>query len=275
MHALIICTKNRNRDLQSLIDNLSDLRPKFDEIIIIDSSRYEDRIVIKHEIEDVSIHYLDVGLSAARNIGLSIVSERAKFVHFLDDDVTLEPDYLLQVNIFFNNYPDAQGVTGNDLNLTSNKSFKIILLKLYLLLISKQGKFTKFGFNFGNYWNFGTYLVDWLPGCNMVIKHEIAKKYSFKETFNPTFCEDLVYGLDLSAQHNLYFCSNIKYRHNLSPVNRLNRSKRRQSTYHNLNYLFINYGSSLNIFGIRTRILLIKILLRITMIIEKSAYERK
>lgn len=264
MHTLIICTKNRKKEILNLIDDLRGLYPKFDQIIIIDSSIKENRIVHNFDFGNILINYLDVGLSDARNIGLSMVNDEAKFVHFLDDDVSLKSDYLLQVNIFFNNYPDAHGVTGNDLKLTSKKNVKIFLLKYYLLLSRKQGKFTRFGFNYGNYFNFGTYLVDWLPGCNMVFKFEIANKYLFKKSFNPTFCEDLVYGLDISVNHKLYYCSKIKYEHHLSPLNRLSRSSKRLPLYNNLNYLLEYYPSYLNKFAVKLRTLYLKFLINIT-----------
>jgi GT2 family glycosyltransferase len=261
-HSLVICTKNRPSELLRLINELACLSPTFNEVIIIDSSDQGKtlRFPAKNHSKSIFIKNVDLNLSQARNLGIRSINNESQVVHFIDDDVSLSTDYLLNVNIFFENNSTASAVTGLDQALASKKSVKIRLIRFYCSITKSRGRISRFGFNFGNYGSNKSYKIDWMPGCNMIIKKHVFQSVRFVETKNLTFCEDLVFGLDLSRKFNAFFCDKILYTHHLSSLNRItNKYRKLQSAKYNLTFLLNNYPEYFYIFIIKFRLILIGI----------------
>ena len=235
--------------------------PQFNEVLIIDSSHTPLQLKNLVQKNRIFVHQSEPGLSKARNLGLNLVSQESNFIHFVDDDVSLSRDYLLNVNVFFSNYPGVSAVTGIDLNLNEKSSFKLSLLKICVNVFKLNGKISNLGFNFGNYSMRGTYRVDWMPGCNMIIKRDLSNCYQFVENNAPLFFEDVIFGLDVSENSLIYFSDSIQYRHHLSPTNRLGKIHKKKSLITNQSYLLDNYGKRFNLIFIKTRIRLVKIYL--------------
>ena len=134
------------------------------------------------------------------------------------------------------------------------------LIRFYCSITKSRGRISRFGFNFGNYGSNKSYKIDWMPGCNMIIKKHVFQSVRFVETKNLTFCEDLVFGLDLSCKFNAFFCDKILYTHHLSSLNRItNKYRKLQSAKYNLTFLLNNYSEYFNIFIIKFRLILIEI----------------
>ena len=260
-HSLIICTRNRPDEISSIISNLNLIEPHFNKILVIDSSDTPLRLKDLPQNDRLYVHNCEKGLSKARNLGISLVDEESDVIHFVDDDVSLTLDYLLNVNIFFNNFPEASAVTGLDLNLDSNSSYKLVLLRMFVKIFNLEGKISRFGFNFGNYSRGGTYKVDWMPGCNMIVKREVLRQFNFVEDNNPLFFEDFIFGLNFSEDFDIYFSDTIEYRHHLSPNNRLGVIQKKNSIIYNQSYLIHNYKEKFNSTFIKIRIMQLKIYL--------------
>jgi GT2 family glycosyltransferase len=259
-HSLVICTKNRPSELLRLINELASMSPAFNEVVIIDSSEQGKALDLPVNVGTTPILAInvEVNLAQARNIGIRLINNECQIVHFVDDDVSFSPDYLLNVNIFFENNPSASAVTGLDQNLAAQKSLKIRLIRLYCDITKSKGIFSRFGFNFGNYKPGSIYKVDWMPGCNMIVRSNVLQSVKFTETDNLTFCEDLVFGLDLTRNFEAYFCHDILYTHHLSPLNRsFSKYKKLESARYNLTFLLSNYPRHINSFIIKIRLTII------------------
>jgi GT2 family glycosyltransferase len=238
------------------------MSPSFNEVIIIDSSDQGKtlRFPVKNHSIPFFIKNIDLNLARARNLGIRLTSDDSQVVHIIDDDVSLSTDYILNVNIFFENNPTASAVTGLDQSLARNKSMKIRLIRFYCNITKSSGRISRFGFNFGNYSSNENYMIDWMPGCNMIVKKYVFQSVRFVETENLTFCEDLVFGLDLSRKFNAYFCDKILYTHHLSSLNRItDKYKKLQSAKYNLTFLLNNYPEFFTISIIKFRLILIRI----------------
>jgi hypothetical protein len=260
-HSLVICSKNRPSELLRLINELACMGPTFNEVIIIDSSDQGKtlRFPVKSHSIPFFIKNIDLNLARARNLGIRLTSDESQVVHFIDDDVSLSTDYLLNVNIFFENNPTVSAVTGLDQALAKNKSMKIRLIRFYCNITKSRGRISRLGFNFGNYSSKGNYKIDWMPGCNIIVKKYVLQSVRFMETENLTFCEDLVFGLDLSRKFNAFFCDKILYTHHLSLLNRItNKYIKLQSAKYNLTFLLNNYPEYFTISIIKIRLIWIK-----------------
>jgi GT2 family glycosyltransferase len=271
-HSLVVCTKNRPSELLRLLKELPYMSPTFNEVIVIDSSEKGKTlnfpIKAGHSIPIFVIN-TEANLSQARNVGIRSINKESQIVHFVDDDTSLSSNYLLNVNIFFENNPTASAVTGLDQKLAANKSIKIRLIRFYCKMKKSSGRISRLGFNFGNYSPSSNYKIDWLPGCNMIVRRNVLQNIRFTETENITFCEDLVFGLDLTRSFDAYFCSDILYTHHLSQLNRnKNLYIRLKSAKFNLTFLSSNYPRYFNTSLIRIRLIWIN--LRIRMILLRN-----
>jgi GT2 family glycosyltransferase len=121
--SVIVATKNRAADLERMLPTLTAQTYLPEELIIVDQSSGEHT---RRSVESFAravkasgrsqpdvVYVYDptlVGAAGARNVGI----ERARgdiFV-FLDDDVLLEPEFLQQLLVVYQQNPDAGGVSG-------------------------------------------------------------------------------------------------------------------------------------------------------------------
>ena len=115
--SLVICTYQRPQAIVVALDSvLFQSRPP-DEIIVVDSSEdnQTELAISSHELGP-SITYIMVdeserGLTRQRNRGISLAS--MDVVAFIDDDVVLEPDYILELGLAFDRHPEAVGIGGS------------------------------------------------------------------------------------------------------------------------------------------------------------------
>ena len=259
--SLIIVTKNRPGVLEKLLLNLGSLNTFFDEILIIDSS--EESLILKIDgdlmnklrVKKINKH---ASISIARNIGLSQVSSRTDLVYFLDDDVQLHEDFLVNSYMHFQNNADSIGVTGQDLNLTKKFTKNTFIVKIMFLLFPYfQGKVLRTGQHIGHYNKSFLKKIDWMPGCCMIYKYSYIKNLKFDQELDGfSGAEDLVFSQMVSKFGKLYYDPNIKYWHNLSPINRWSKKQMMQLNFNHLKTLRLkNQYSSYTRFIISIRIL--------------------
>jgi glycosyltransferase involved in cell wall biosynthesis len=113
--SVVICTRDRPRDLSRCIESLQRLNDSPLEVLIVDQSE------IPAEIEGdlVRSHPMtERGLSRARNHGISLA--RGEVVAFLDDDCTVSPSWLRSIRAAFERHPDADIVFGQVLRVTED-----------------------------------------------------------------------------------------------------------------------------------------------------------
>ena len=112
--SLIVPILNRAKDLVHFLDMLLTLDHMPYELIIVDQSD-------THESKKIceSSQYLPLGIkyhhivkkssAIARNVAIEYLNPKSEYVVFLDDDTTLNTDFLDQIEYFFVHHPHAQG----------------------------------------------------------------------------------------------------------------------------------------------------------------------
>lgn len=120
--SLIICTFKRPKIIQNLLESIQKCTKKPDTILVVDSSPDDNTkdYILNTKYNDIKIEYYKVppehrGLTRQRNYGISKLTSNTKIVAFLDDDITIEPDYFEKLLETYDKHPDAIGVGGIDL----------------------------------------------------------------------------------------------------------------------------------------------------------------
>jgi glycosyltransferase involved in cell wall biosynthesis len=114
--SVAIPTCNRPDDMDRCLSSLSRVRYPNWELIVVDQSDGEQTrtAVMAYESRVPRIVYLrlaEKNLSAARN--LAIKNAGSKIVAFIDDDCTIEPDWLARISAAFDADPRAQLMFGS------------------------------------------------------------------------------------------------------------------------------------------------------------------
>jgi len=213
-HIVIICTRNRPKSLREMLTTLQEqiLLPHL--TLVIDSSdqfqplKYFNKLNLTHVSSQK-------GTSLQRNHGLSLIKSqpRESIIHFFDDDVILESNYLLNVENSFNQNCGVVGVGARTPdNLSSSPK---ILSRFFLLDSKKSGVVLKSGANTGFKKSKDVYEVDWLPGCCM--------SYRFNSIFELRFKGDregVVWGEDVDFSYRVGLCAPLVIDNNLKIIHK-------------------------------------------------------
>lgn len=177
--SLIIATKDRPKSLQICLDSILSGVKKPDEIIIVDQSRHHPKITrskipTNNSIDIKICHPKQIGASFARNIGSQLAG--GKIIAFIDDDCTVDKNWISQISRIFSNRNEVKGVFGQVLpyrpqdnlglqcpSIANQKINKPIYLDLKT--IKKWGWFSS--------------------SSNMALRKEIALKYPFSLVLGP------------------------------------------------------------------------------------------
>ncbi len=108
--SVIICTKNRSQTLRNCLESLVGQTVQPDELIIVDAGSDDaEEVVRKFEellsVCDVKYFRSEPGLTRQRNIGIEQAT--GDIIHFLDDDVILDPSYIEVIE-------ETYGASGNE-----------------------------------------------------------------------------------------------------------------------------------------------------------------
>ena len=190
--SVIISTKNRTQDAIRCLKSIFIQTLLPDEIIIVDSSdtdRLKGELSLFHTL---NIKYVqsESGLTLQRNIGIKTSS--GDILIFLDDDITLDKDYIKEIMHVFGSsrVRPVGGVTGQIVNAGKAKTMvqklcgfiEEVFAGLFLLVRSGNGRFQLSGLptimrkgsrNIRN--------VEFLYGCNMAFTREVISRFQFDE----------------------------------------------------------------------------------------------
>ena len=115
--SVVICTYNRGKYIPMVLDSLraQTLPVEEYEVLLVNNNSPDDTdSIVKSYIQSypsVPIRYFvetNQGISHARNRGVN--EAKGEIIAFIDDDETVEPDFLVSVKEFFTDYKDA-GIT--------------------------------------------------------------------------------------------------------------------------------------------------------------------
>lgn len=223
---LIVCTRNRPKDLSECLATVFVQSVLPNQILIVDSSDGEETRelcnVLTQNEKSVRIVYVrtDKGLTLQRNAGLSLVQGKFDIVHFIDDDVLLEPAYIENINSSFLAHPKIIGASG--MVLGGSRRPPRLSARIALRDSKIPGKVLASGYNVGAHETAEKWFLDWMPGCSMSFLLESIAGLRFDEArLGYALGEDVDFGLKASARGLLQHVPEAKLIHKLSPVNRL------------------------------------------------------
>ena len=156
-----------------------------------------------------------LGSQASRNRGCEVAS--GDIVAILDDDVVLEPDWLVHILQAYRDNPDAAGVGGYWTEVPASLGYPLdkLFRRMRPLLGSHNGKFNFLGMPapFEKLAK-GYVPVEYLPGCCMTYRRDVLLSHKFDKTFH--LADDLQLGVVLSRLEKrkiIYTSLAIAYHH--------------------------------------------------------------
>jgi len=247
--SVIICTRNRTADLVHALNSLAQQTELPTELIIVDSSTTPVQgeesfasVFSPNYFPATQLKYLHTGpgLPYQRNIGIAHAT--CAVVHFLDDDVELDANYLQSMNSVFNNNPHFAGGMGTVCNIPDSYRYKAYCMLSRVFLLQRNfasGNFTLSGLPTHAYGNNKFASVEALGGCCMAYRRTVFQKHLFDEKLGGyAFMEDCDFSRRVSFDAPLFFNPDAKMLHFASPLARDGVVKNRAMYAYNYTYLF-------------------------------------
>jgi len=235
--SVIIATYNRPEDLRTTLESVVCQSNRPIEVIVVDDSsdsRTQELFCRMSEMfaaQFVELKYLRGGnirsLPCARNIGVD--ASGGDIVVFLDDDVTLEPNYIEEVLNAYSLHPSAKGVQGHWAGgiEPSGKAKLINQYSKFFSLFHFARKECRVLPSFE-----GTYPInleevipcDWLSGCNQSYVRFVFAGLKFDEklrSYAPGG-EDIDFSMRVNKEYprSLFITPRARLTHRSSPVSR-------------------------------------------------------
>ena len=205
--SFVLCTRNRRK---SLIRNLRLFIYQFqegDEIIIVDSSDVEQKIVAQdlgNMKSTIRYYHTSPGLPLQRNFGIS--KAKGDLLLFLDDDIYLYPGSLHSIRVFFDQNKQFDAVTGalSEKELPSKimRIFQTVFGKLFFTSYFGKMGLTRGGLPIIALDSMRSHVARFLRGGFSVYRKRVFEHLCFDEHFQDyAYLEDT----DFSMQFNQYF----------------------------------------------------------------------
>jgi len=217
---LVICTRNRARELATCLASVQAASPLPDRVLIVDSS--DDPELARGLVEGVGfeirsrINYLHTapGLPLQRNIG--VANSDTDIVHFIDDDVVVSPEYFGSILDAFLE-PDVVGVCGFITNLGQRKRPSLFARRFFL--DGEDGRVLPSGRNVLNFEpGDGVRPTDWLSGCSMSYRRRVLTVEQFDERLSGyALGEDVDLSSRVRGHGRLVFQPTARVVHDESP----------------------------------------------------------
>ncbi|MFT6069514.1 MAG: GT2 family glycosyltransferase [Bacteriovoracaceae bacterium] len=219
---IIICTKDRPKDMVSLLTSLKAQTILPSLIIVVDGSDEP----IEHVLEpflDLNIDYVQVrppSLPKQRNVGISRLPEDCDWVGFLDDDLVLEPNSLEMVMKNTEKDSFSNELVGMAMIINNSPYPKFNLIRgLFLLDSPKGGTFTLSGCPTMYRDINKTVEVEWLSGGVTFWKRKVFNEFKFDEWFSGTgYMEDVDFSYRVSRKYSLATCGEARCFHYHHPT---------------------------------------------------------
>lgn len=223
-HEVIICTRNRPRDLESALLAIGRSTCALDVLVVDSSDSIQSRDVVcrisEGPLAEWNVRYLhtEPGLPLQRNIGLDHSS--SSIVHFIDDDADVSPTYFEYIaQAFEDQGRTVVGVGGVQEHVLPRKPNR---LRLLAQLEARPGRVSRSAVN-----NMVTIPsptpveVDWLSGCAMSYRTKVARETRFDESLiGYALGEDVEFSLRIGYRGKLLIETRARVDHKFSDVNR-------------------------------------------------------
>lgn len=226
---VVICTRNRAADIKICMKSLAQQRRLPAQILVVDSSDDNATEKLLENMREVNKHlnieYIHTvpGLTLQRNAALDIIHRSFDVVHFIDDDVELEPEYIQELMRVFENDQELIGAGGHIIGWWNGKQPSALMV-VAGLDSRRPGSVTAAGYNVGPREANKSHAVEWLSGCSM--SYRLASIAGLRFDENRTgyaIGEDVDFGLKAKQRGKLLFVNNARLLHHQSPTNRHKR----------------------------------------------------
>ena len=220
---VVICTKDRPDDLRRCLRSIVAQTHPPDTVRIVDASSDARTAAVVDEFRaDLHIWFVRSSPSTTRQRNRGIDSSTAPIVHFLDDDVELDPGYLGEIVDVFDRDKDLEvgGVGGLPTNQVQRRTSR--LQRAILSRLRTPGRVLRSGRGILVYGADEELEVDWLSGCCMSFRTEIIRAERFDDRGHGYVVgEDLDVSYRIRQHHRLLVTPRARLVHHEAPRNRL------------------------------------------------------
>jgi glucosyl-dolichyl phosphate glucuronosyltransferase len=210
--SVIICTRSRPRVLADTVASVLACRPGPDELVVVDGSETGSARRVMEEAGPSgrsALRYLRSPPGACRQRNFGMARARGEVLVFLDDDAVLPPDAFGVLGRAYRD-PDVVGATGRIIEPEPHRFGNTRSIWRRILLGSgAHGRMTSFGYPRRLQPLDEEADVEFMPGCCMTARAEVAKRLSFDEHLE----EGLPYALaeDEDFSYRLSRCGRLRY----------------------------------------------------------------
>ena len=233
VNAIAVCTRNRPKSLQNLINSINRSSLGSEILVVCDSSFNEFKEKIQSIVGEFKgnktyILHSVPGVSYQRNILLTFaLMNKIKLLYYLDDDVEIDSDYFKVVQSVFNSDSEL-GIVGTSVINENQRKFKG----------SKQGVLQKNGVAHGVYNLSGERYVDWVPGLSMTLNVLKLDDLWFDEKrIGNSIGEDLDFCLRARETSKILWTDKTCIKHFSDPYGRYTLKKNIYATYYHRHLL--------------------------------------
>lgn len=222
----VIPTRNRPQDLAKAVESVFLQKRIPDEFMIIDQSPNNESkdavfaLIEKYKFTQINyIHDTSItGLVHAKQVATKKTTN--DIICFLEDDVTLEPEYIEQIELGFMNNPQMLGCSGVITNPFAQPPAYNFIFHFFHRGIFLDKRLKVYGKYEG--WGHPLVLSDKLSGGVSAWKMEIFKEVSFEANNGFFMLEDIDFSTNVAKKfgQRLYINPNARLEHHWSPVNR-------------------------------------------------------
>jgi len=250
--ALLICTRNRLNELDSLATtlNLCSFIPEY--IVLIDASDKHEKSTLTSLFSIIKSKLIISASEIAsipfqRNLGVSLLPNTCEIVHFIDDDFLPNQDYFFYLSQFLiQNKNKALGAGGRILPI-SIKNNLTVFDSIFGLNASEPGIVLPSGRTTESqailHSSF-SYTSLFLSGCSMSFFFNIFSSFKFDETLQGyAQDEDLAFCLQL-PRNSIFVVPYANGKHQKSITNRLNNYSFKKMSVINRFYVMNTYAKN-------------------------------
>ena len=236
-YEVIICTVNRPRDFERTVHSVFSISNDIERLVTVDAGSPETQAENARTLRQLggserTLHLPFTGrpsLARQRNVGLEALRADTAIVHFLDDDVTLQPGYFEVINTLLMEDPMASGAGGRvvepDRERRDSDAFRALAARAFLLDSRRPGRILRSGWTTPPQAHDLTnrVRVQWLSGCGCAYKCRMMRDLRFDDRLEGySLDEDLDFSFTVSKRGSLWFTPDTQLVHHRSAANRMN-----------------------------------------------------
>ena len=219
--AIICPTKKQPEKVRRLLRCIAALDERPGQVIIADGGHNLKNIVepFNAEFSLMCLYCPEAGQILQRNYAHTYLSEDISVVIHLDDDITVEPDFINRFVKIWNRESQRPGkpLAGLSFNLVDLPTIKnSIFRRAFFLSVDPPGRVSKAGYAAPFCPADRDHDVSWLLGGATAWSRDILETYQHPLSF-PTrwaVCEDLIYSYSLNQDYRMMVAKDITCLHN-------------------------------------------------------------